>query len=145
MDPCIVRGCPFPHTHITQGHVCRLCGKRGHGVVHCSSEQQQKKLRRTTRHHHINKCMRCTVPGCRYPSTHITLGHSVFSASPGRRSPAALQCAKATMCPICKQDVKQAHNVFVDAQCAVCMQRNVRIIFSPCRHACVCNLCYKQL
>lgn len=50
-------------------------------------------------------------------------------------------------CPICRTQnyINEIDNIFVDAECSICMTNKVELIFGKCKHACICKECFEQI
>ena len=50
-------------------------------------------------------------------------------------------------CPICRTQnyINEIDNIFVDAECSICMTNKVELIFGKCKHACICKECLDQI
>ena len=53
----------------------------------------------------------------------------------------------AMTCPLCKREIVGHDTIFLpsDVQCVVCMHHNVNVLMTPCKHACMCDTCFKRM
>lgn len=70
---CRVQGCRHPGSHVTQGHVCGICGQRGHGQIECGYPQRITALGCHTEV--LGLWESCSVPGCTSRQFHRLEGH----------------------------------------------------------------------
>lgn len=73
---CLVTGCRYPDTHLTQSHRCP-CGIFGHGQIECTDQYKMNQLRHKVNQSNIEFPARlyCTIPGCKKPNTHTNSSH----------------------------------------------------------------------
>lgn len=150
MYQCVIRGCASAHTHLTRGHVCERCGVRGHGVMECGDEVAMRRLRATTRHHHLRVSNRCTVSGCRHPTDHMSDWHHrppSYHHHHHHLSQTRLVQQTKSSCPMCRTQVAYHHTIYIaeGTPCVVCMQYPINILFWPCKHACICDVCHSKI
>ncbi len=50
-------------------------------------------------------------------------------------------------CPICRTQnlIREVETLYCDAECSVCMNNKVELMFPKCRHACICKQCFEKL
>ena len=145
---CRVRGCRFPHSHVTGGHVCGSCGQRGHGVQECGKESLIERL-----YDYFGNDMvedHCTVEGCDDPHTHSTSGHHCKRCNV--RTTDSTCCntiLENCVCPICRCEnhfVNLSRKVYAQgSECVVCFNEGPLVLFDTCGHVCVCSDCARRL
>lgn len=74
---CLVYGCTYPRTHISEEHKCGKCGNFGHGVVECVKPHMKKLLEDRIVHMKIvfPEKFHCTVVSCEKKHTHSNDSH----------------------------------------------------------------------
>ena len=126
---CSIDGCMHRHTHMSASHHCHQCHMRG-GV-------------------HRAWCGRANLAAPddapEEPLSPPSLSPPSFSP-PLETTPPASPMRKC--CPVCRTFntfVGAPEIIFTAAECAVCMEKDPLIVFSSCRHACVCRRCFEKL
>jgi len=74
MAMCKVSGCRYPSFHVTTCHQCGKCKFFGHGQQECEDQIKKNGLYKYN-DDILNFSDYCKVIGCKYPETHVTVGH----------------------------------------------------------------------
>ena len=141
---CLVKGCRFPHTHVTLGHICGSCGMFGHGQVECGHKDLCKNLIMKGLKDRVSDV--CTVPGCIHPNLHLTSSHQCTTCKKyhGGECPREGQLK----CPECKSSssFRLPHpRLFLNkSECPVCLSEPINCILSPCGHG-LCGDCASEM
>ena len=151
---CRVRGCRFPHTHVTQGHNCGLCGQYGHGQRECQDYAARRALAADASV--LPPALQCTAAHCERRQTHTLEAH-VCEECCARGDAHTLDCIffshppvqhvplRSATCPMCRTSGTM-EPIFVDATCCVCLEgKSQMVVFSACKHASVCVACSERL
>lgn len=163
---CRVRGCRYPHTHLTCAHKCGKCdgpGSFGHGMLECDNEylrHQISLLLHAPPHQLPSAQLYCDVEDCPAPWTHMRSAHHCrdcgargcdgVACLPGTiratdTSGAASPSPSTVTCPLCKVHGPVGNPIFVAADCVVCFESRPLMLFPACSHACVCQSCAARL
>lgn len=145
---CKVRGCRFPDSHVTFGHVCGTCGKRGHGIQECGKESLIGRLNCNYSEDTVQEY--CTVQGCDDPETHTSESHHCKRCN--TRTTDHMCCPlllTSCICPVCRVEnhsVNMSRKVFAPGtECVVCFATGGLVLFDTCGHACVCAVCAQRI
>lgn len=71
---CFVNLCRFPESHTTEGHLCGVCKKFGHGHLECGNQVQIQNLKFYDGMT-LPKAIRCPVTGCKTGHNHTGDAH----------------------------------------------------------------------
>ena len=114
---CLVQGCRFPDSHLTEAHVCGICYNFGHGQnehnIPESMELLKKKLSETIIVFPVENY--CTIMSCDSKSTHHISAHHCKTC--GRREHDSFNCINADIFninPYLPSPYKKVETIFGD-------------------------------
>lgn len=146
---CRVKGCRYPKSHTTIGHLCSVCLKYGHGRMECG-----KKHRLNIYYNEkLPLCKQCSMRDCKFKMYHTNEAHHCpkclqnHSINDCPQFQFTIKILK-IKCPICRIDneIDVSSNITeVKDTCCVCMDKKASVIFPKCGHICCCLSCSKQL
>lgn len=141
---CRVRGCRFPVSHTTAGHLCGTCRQFGHGQLECGSDSRINVLKS---HWNDKVDDPCTVANCPSRDTHKTVAHHCANCKQRGEDGCICNPVYTLECPKCRTSgrVDIGKTVATDAECIICYERGEMVIFPQCRHAVVCQTCTRRL
>ena len=112
---CQVDGCRFNDTHVTMGHQCGVCGKKGHGQRECNNDSLMGDLAQFNKDY--LSCEKwCQVLNCVEPKTHQTSCHNCLKC--GKRHSES-DCGH--LCQVNGCRYSDTH-VTISHQCGICSQ-----------------------
>lgn len=147
---CRVKGCRYPNSHTTKGHLCSSCNKYGHGRMECGKKHNLH----IYYHETLPIEMQCTMRGCKYKMYHNNDSHHCPHCFLNH---AVDECPKVGFtlnqnikikCPICRTDNELDTNKIKNHKhdiCCVCMNKKAIIMFPKCSHVCCCLDCVKKM
>jgi hypothetical protein len=78
---CMVDGCRFPDSHLTNAHKCGNCSRFGHGQKECGNFNLSKNLKQMSKDIRFPSHMKCTSPCCPSSYSHSTNAHHCTQCS----------------------------------------------------------------
>ena len=154
LNKCRVIGCEYPHTHITSGHLCSICGNYGHGQIECSNSYLVYKLYDKSKYDYIPYRLQCRSPGCLTKHNH-TIDYHICELCYQYHS--KKYCPKNKKdntdhtidCPICRKinniNLEDSKVFGLTEQCKICLTNEVNILLPECKHCCLCLDCAKKI
>jgi len=147
---CFVEGCRYNHTHTTSGHLCGTCKNYGHGKIECKNNNKISNLNIKYGGIILPKELRCSYEGCSTFWNHTNSGHKCQICNNINHNEINCNLLKLKItCPVCKQDniINSSHIGIkgLDIKCCICLDANVNVYFSSCKHINCCIKCVKQL
>ena len=170
MEPynkCRIPNCQNKETHITLGHKCNQCSRRGHSLDECGDDQKIYILKYMSAYDRVKANEFCSIYGCAYFWLHRADAHVCDVCSSTTHSTAYCDYSPFNIpvvdippvnilvidmkriisikCPLClkKNNINMdTHIIYgLEDKCKACLTNNVNIYLPECKHAILCKSC----
>lgn len=138
-DYCDLKYCDYRWSHKRSAHHCIKCGERAHCVTDCPSAQQRSGglFSRWEMDSNMMENDSDSEKDDMYDDVSDSKNESKNSSG----------SKHVVKCPTCRKYnvFNDITKVFVDSECAVCMDNKAQVLLPTCSHVCVCIECCSKL